>query len=279
MGVRFTSTRPANSNVVVVAIDDAAIQELGSWPWPRDILAKVTETISSAKPAVIGYAVPFDTRQSNFGLNQIEQLKQAIDNNTGNNRRQLQRLIRQAEDGLDTDRLFATSLQRAGPVVLAMPYDLAQGDKPKESATIAAHLSRFTVAVGNLPKPRNWLTSLLLSNPVPVADSIYPPIAELTRYVTAIGQINTGLNRQEQARREPLLIQYGNDFILSFSLMVVARYLRLTAGNIKARIGEGIRIANTPIDTDKHFRVYPYFYRGKGGQPAFKNLFNSGCLE
>ena len=57
MGVRFTSTRPANPNVVVVAIDDAAIQELGSWPWPRDVLARVTDTISGQVPAVIGYAV------------------------------------------------------------------------------------------------------------------------------------------------------------------------------------------------------------------------------
>ena len=32
MGVRFTSSRPANPNVIVVAIDDAAIQEMGSWP-------------------------------------------------------------------------------------------------------------------------------------------------------------------------------------------------------------------------------------------------------
>jgi len=270
MGVRFTSSRPANPNVVVVAIDDASIQELGSWPWPRDVLAKVTDTISSAAPAVIGYAVPFDTRQSNFGLQQIEQLKDAIEHSGSKNTRQLQRLIRQAEDGLDTDRMFATSLQRAGPVVLAMPYDLASGDTAKESTQIASHLSRFTVNVGNLPKQRNWITRLLLSSPIPVADSIYPPIAELSRYVTAIGHLNTGLNRQEQARREPLLIQYGNDFIPSFSLMIVARYLRLTAENIKARIGDTIRIGNSPIDTDKRFRVYPYFYRGKGGKSAFK---------
>ncbi|MBI1424399.1 MAG: CHASE2 domain-containing protein [Gammaproteobacteria bacterium] len=268
MGVRFTSSRPANPNVVVVAIDDAAIQELGSWPWPRDMLAKVTDTISSASPAVIGYAVPFDTRQSTYGLHQIEQLKDAIEQSKSPNRQWL-RMIRQAEDSLDTDRIFANSLQRAGPVVLAVPYDLAMTDFPRDMQ-IADHLARFTVSVDNLPKKRNWFTNIFLSNPVPIADSIYPPIQELSRYVTAIGLLNTGLNRQEQARREPLLIQYGKDFIPSFSLMIVARYLRLTAENIKARLGDAITIANTAIDTDKKFRVYPYFYRGKGGQPAFK---------
>jgi CHASE2 domain-containing sensor protein/tRNA A-37 threonylcarbamoyl transferase component Bud32 len=269
MGVRFTSSRPPNPNVVVVAIDDAAIQEMGSWPWPRDILARVTDTISAATPAVIGYAVPFDTRQSNFGMKQIEQLKEAIDR-SNHNTRQIQRLLRQVEDGLDTDRVFATSLQRAGPVVLAMPYDLSTGDIPKDSGGIAEHLNRFTVSVANLPEKRSWISRLFLSNPIPLADSIYPPIAELSRYVTAIGHLNTGLNRQEQARREPLLIQYGDKFIPSFSLMIVARYLRLTAENIKARIGDAVRISNTPIDADDKFRVYPYFYKGKGGKSAFK---------
>ncbi len=31
LGVRFSSTDPANSDVVVVAIDDASLQELGDW--------------------------------------------------------------------------------------------------------------------------------------------------------------------------------------------------------------------------------------------------------
>ena len=71
-GVRFASSRPANSNVVIIAIDDKAVQQLGSWPWPRDIMASVTDKISAAEPAVIGYGVPFDTRQSSHGLKYIE---------------------------------------------------------------------------------------------------------------------------------------------------------------------------------------------------------------
>ena len=202
-GVRFASSRPANPNVVVVAIDDAAIQQLGSWPWPRDVMASVTDTLSAAVPAVIGYAVPFDTRQSNYGLSHIERLKEALDKSGANNR-QVQRLLQMAEEGLDTDRVFAQSLQRAGPVVLAMPYDLAADGHPHESIRIAEHLARFTVRVADKPERNNWFTRTFFANPVPVADSLYPPIAELSRYVTAIGHLNTGLNRQEQARREPL---------------------------------------------------------------------------
>ena len=268
MGVRFASSRNPNPNVVVVAIDDAAIQQLGSWPWPRDVMARVNENLSAMETAVIGYTVPFDTRQSTYGLQFIEKLKQALEGSRGNTR-YIQGLIKNAEFGLDTDRLFASSLQQAGPVVLAMPYDLS-GDDPDESQRVAEHLQRFTVKVENVPERRSWISKLFIPNPVPVADHIYPPIEELSRYVTAIGHLNTGQNRQEQARREPLLIQYGQDYLPSFSLMVVARYLRLTAFDINARFGEAITLAKHPIETDDKYRVYPYFYTGKGKASPFK---------
>ena len=268
-GVRFASSRPANPNVVIIAIDDKAVQQLGSWPWPRDILASVTDKISAAKPAVIGYGVPFDTRQSSYGLKYIEKLKKAIGRSKANTR-YVQGLLRSAEDGLDTDRLFAQSLQRAGPVVLATPYDLASRDEPNEALTVPAELRHFTVKVTNIPERRSWISKLFIPNPVPVTDYIYSPIPELSRYATAMGLMNTGLNHQEQARREPLLMQYGKDYIPSFSLMVVARYLRLTANNIQVKLGDAITIAYEPIATDKKYRIYPYFYQGKNNQTPFK---------
>ncbi|MGD8783520.1 MAG: serine/threonine-protein kinase [Thioalkalispiraceae bacterium] len=268
-GVRFASSRPANPNVVIVAIDDRAVQQLGSWPWPRDIMASVTDKISSAEPAVIGYAVPFDTRQSTYGLKYIEKIKSAISRSKANTR-YVQGLLRNAEDGLDTDNLFAKSLQRAGPVVLATPYDLAASDDPDESKTVPAELRRFTVKVSNIPERRSWISKLFIPNPVPVTDYIYSPIPELSRYVTAIGLMNTGLNQREQARREPLLMQYGQDYIPSFSLMVVARYLRLTADDIAVKLGNPMTIAHAPIATDKKYRVYPFLYTSKKEQPPFK---------
>jgi len=269
LGVRFSSYQPPNQNVVVVAIDDAAIQEMGSWPWPRDILADVTDIISADSPAVIGYAVPFDTRQSSSGLKNIEALKKEIITSRANSNR-VQRLLRDVEEGLDSDKAFAKSLQRAGPVVLATPYDLSPNDYSYENIKVAEYLERFTVKVENKPDRKSWISRLFVPNPVPVADSLYPPIGELSRYITAIGHLNTGLNYQEQARREPLLIQYGMDYIPSFSLMIVARYLRLTAHDIQAKFGEALRVNRIAVETDKKFRVYPFFYRGKKDQSPFK---------
>jgi len=39
---------------VIVAIDEASLNEIGQWPWPRDVLARLIETIGKAGPAAIG---------------------------------------------------------------------------------------------------------------------------------------------------------------------------------------------------------------------------------
>jgi len=269
VGVRFSSSRTANQDVVLIAIDDEAILRLGSWPWPRDVLASVTDKLSSTEPGVIGYALPFDTKQSNYGIRYITKIKKAIHQNRTSTR-YIDGLLRSAEEGLDTDKLFARSLKNAGPVVLAMPYDLAKDNEPDESKSISKELSHLTVGVRNKPDRSGWFAKTFTANPVPVADNIYPPIPELSRYVKAIGHINTGLNTQEQARREPLLIQHGKDYIPSFSFMVVARFLNLKASNVQMKLGEQIKIANEPIETDGQYRVYPYFYQGKNGKSPFR---------
>lgn len=39
---------------VIVAIDEASLGEIGQWPWPRDVLARLIEAVGRAGPAAIG---------------------------------------------------------------------------------------------------------------------------------------------------------------------------------------------------------------------------------
>src|SRR6478609_3826144 len=45
--------------VRIVAIDDASLAKLGQWPWPRDVLARLTRKLAEAGAAVIAYDVVF----------------------------------------------------------------------------------------------------------------------------------------------------------------------------------------------------------------------------
>jgi len=58
---RFLSlhTQPLLRDIVVLEIDNASIAQLGRWPWPRSVHAKLLEQIASAKPAAVIYDVLF----------------------------------------------------------------------------------------------------------------------------------------------------------------------------------------------------------------------------
>ena len=52
--------RPAHDSPVrVVDIDEASLSRFGQWPWPRDILAKLTDRLAELGAAAIGYDVLF----------------------------------------------------------------------------------------------------------------------------------------------------------------------------------------------------------------------------
>ena len=122
MGVRFSSTKAANQDVVIIKIDEAALQEKGGWPWPRNILAEATNKIALTRPAVIGYVLPLDREQSTHGLEYIDALKNLVAKERGSNAVRIRRLLRSAEASMNTDQIFASSLYSAGRVVLAIPF-------------------------------------------------------------------------------------------------------------------------------------------------------------
>ncbi len=50
---------PAPQGIVIVAIDDASLREVGRWPWRRSVHADIVRTLADAGAAAIGYDVNF----------------------------------------------------------------------------------------------------------------------------------------------------------------------------------------------------------------------------
>jgi CHASE2 domain-containing sensor protein/signal transduction histidine kinase len=53
------STHPLQGDIVIVAIDDQSLSQLGRWPWPRSLHAKLLEQLAQAQPAGVIYDVLF----------------------------------------------------------------------------------------------------------------------------------------------------------------------------------------------------------------------------
>lgn len=58
--------------VAVVAIDDASLQQAGSWPWPRTRLASLISRVASARPTAVGIDLLLDqNRAGDDGLSAV----------------------------------------------------------------------------------------------------------------------------------------------------------------------------------------------------------------
>ena len=73
LGVRATDRTPSD-RIAVVAIDDASIQNIGRWPWPRDVHAKVTDLLAGGKAKAVGNLVFFTEPQLDPGLAYVNKL-------------------------------------------------------------------------------------------------------------------------------------------------------------------------------------------------------------
>ena len=114
---RLRPARPtADTRVVVVDIDRRSVEALGPWPWPRDTMARLVETVAAAKPVAIGIDILFaepDSRSPAALARKLAILTRRTD---------LQNLAEQLPDGdKRLAKVFATA-----PVVLGFVLDPEQ---------------------------------------------------------------------------------------------------------------------------------------------------------
>ncbi|MDQ5960668.1 MAG: eukaryotic-like serine/threonine-protein kinase, partial [Pseudomonadota bacterium] len=261
-GVQYSSREPL-SRVAVIAIDDASIANLGRWPWPRDLHAKMTDLLSGAKAKVVANTSLFFEPQVDAGYSYVTQLAtlhgQVVA--AGIDAPEvvaMGELLKEAEVKLNTDRVLAESVERSGAVVLPMLFALGdpkgRPDKPLPEYVAKNRLPQVAEANGEA---------------FPSA-SVQVPIEALGSRAAAIGHLNANADVDGGIRAEPLVLRYYDTFYPSLSLLVAARSLNLGPADIKARLGEEVRLGNLHIRTDGLTQMNTFFYKDRGDKPAFQ---------
>ncbi|MDH3632592.1 MAG: serine/threonine-protein kinase [Gammaproteobacteria bacterium] len=262
-GVKFSAAKEPHEDIVVVAIDDKSIQALGAWPWSREVLAKTTRLLSTAKPSVMGFTIPFDTGQYGAGLSSLAGLRAILSKENKLSKR-VNKALRRTEVNLHGDKNLAGSFKSGGRIVLAMPYTPTEKPLPGLSPSLPQYMQKFA-----LPKISANGGSRGFGWPSPKinrASEISPPIELLAKQAGGIGVISF----VEPFNSEPLIVQYGSDYLPSFSLMLAARSKGMSVQHIESRAGARAMLGGDDLGADMNFGIYPRFYIGKDGKSAFK---------
>jgi len=270
-GVRASSRTPSDK-VAVIAIDKQSIDNIGRWPWSREIHAKMIEGLANAKAKVIGYTVFFSEPQLDPGLVYINKLLDiygrvvpptaesgAAPRGVSPELMQIGTTLHEAESTLNTDRKLAESFAKAGNVVLPMLFRLGEPrGKPDKPLPDFVRKSGLSLQGGSSDLP-------LSTSGVEV-----PIVPSLGAAAAAVGHLNALPDVDGAIRTEALAVTYFDEYYPSLAAMLVAKSLNLSAGDIKIRPGEALQIGNFKVSADATMQMHTYFYKDREGKPAFQ---------
>lgn len=248
----------AESPVQVVQIDEASLQRVGQWPWPRTTMAELTERLGQAGAAVIAFDVLFAESDRTSPEQILAGLTPARRNAV------LSALGRTAQTN---DATFAAALA-AHPSVVAVTFHDAADD-----GVFPAHAG--IAAAGDDP-------SLFLPSLPGVSSNL--PI--LNDAAGGAGFINWMPDRDQVVRRVPLLFSHDGQAAPSLSLEALRVGLGAStyivrssnangAQSFGAHTGiESIKIGPLEIPTDAEGQIWVRFrhYDRRDAIPAWRVL-------
>lgn len=133
--------QPPRGDIIIVSVDEKSIQEIGRWPWKRDVMAGLIKNISRDRPRVIGVDIILSEREDR-----------------------------------ESDERLEMAIKEAGNVVLAMAFVVPEGNK---TAVTVQDVPDFLwdsafMEVRSVKgiKWRHWAIK---------AESVIPPVAEFSK--------------------------------------------------------------------------------------------------
>ena len=211
--------RSPGDEIVLVVIDEKSLKEVGRWPWPRAIQARLTEAISAARPRVIGLDIIYSEPDP-------------------------------------ADRQLGKSFRDTGNVVLAFPFFVAEKSSalPPDVAGPAAAIPEF-VRKSQFMVIRQAGSDVALT-PYRAFDIQFPPSA-LTAQAAAAGHVYYIPDRDGITRYEYLAVQYGEagEIYPSFALEMARVYLNIPKEQVSLVLGEAVSLGSEVIPTDQKGRM------------------------
>ncbi len=112
--LQLTLPGTVDDRVVIVAIDEASLDQVGRWPWSRDVLARMVDQLYDHYDArTVGFDVVFAERDESSGLQALQRL---ADGSLADNPDFMDE-YRDLAPELDRDRTFARALQDRNAVL------------------------------------------------------------------------------------------------------------------------------------------------------------------
>lgn len=251
---KVRGARPSSGEIVIVAVDEASLKEIGRWPWSRDVQAELVRAIAAGRPRVIGLDVIYTEPETPEALQALQTLKR-LAATRGSASPAIRSVILESLEAADVDRHFEASLRAAGRVVLAVPFLVPEQEASGGSATsstrpLPAALARTQFMVLRQTGGGEALAPLR-------AVTASPPLAPFAEAALSLGHVYTLPDRDGVTRHEYLALGYGDEdtYYPAFALEIARLALETPREHMALVLGEGIQLGDRFIPTDQKSRL------------------------
>lgn len=252
--LNFTLPNTVDKRIVIIDVDEASLAAEGRWPWNRDKLRKLVDTLfDHYQIRVLGFDVVFAEKDENPVLKQLERLV------SDPAYRVLAPALDRIRPLLNRDKTFAEGL-KGRPVVLGYYFN----QDPKRTVS-SGTLPLPVFPVGSFPeKTLSFKTASSYGGNIPMLQEAAATAGFFDNPTTSVDGV---------FRRVPMLQEYQGAIYESLSLAVARLYLRQPVRTIFAQgYGVGARYHGMewiglgphkiPVDADVATLVP---YRGRQG--------------
>lgn len=266
----FRGPRPATPDIVIVAVDERSIREIGRWPWSRATQARLVDGIAGGGAKVIGLDVIYSEPEVTDLKRSLQEIRAGAQ--AAGAPKAIQGLLERKLKESDTDAQLEQSVGKAGNVVLALPLvvPVSESCQPVEG-TPPRYITSTQFMMVKQASSGAALEPQCATNAV-------PPLRQFADAAASLGHVYTMPDRDGVTRYEYLAVRYGDDrdYYPSLGLEVARIYLGIPRDHMSLTLGEGVRLDKILIPTDQKARM---LINHVGKEQSFRYVSASDVLH
>lgn len=296
MDIRFQirGKRDTGDEVVIVAIDEKSIKEIGRYPWPRHYIAQFVDLIANADAKVLALDVIYSEEQNIDVLRTLDRLAEKYEGSSlwnhlpeGTDKNEFLSTLREERESHDADAKLKDALGKAvsekGMDIISAIRFVDEGEKKltdfagKELSDMGRELlnisAYFPVLAGEVETDKQMgadnskLTVLTAKNRKKIMNDLladYRPkkavgvvnlIDPFAEYVTYQGFVDTHVDYSGIVRSEYMAIQFEGEFYPPLGVQAARIFKGIDYGKLKLWLTKELLFNDTVVPIDSWNRM------------------------
>ena len=210
---------PIDPRILLVEIDQKSLDKLGSWPWPRDLIAQMVHLAKGSGAKVIGLNIPLLDEEKNTTLREIRTLKERLSAYAFRERDDaladwVQENLTEREEKANHDLELVEAVKEAGNVILSVMTSLPPG-QVKGTWNLGSLLSKDFLSAKDPVQP---------SAQTRASSELHVPFKGLAEAALGFGHDDFLRDQVTEGIASPLYTRWKGSLFPSYALRLALAY-------------------------------------------------------